>query len=64
MHRRQSILGKLAPFGSRVIGGVRPFVLDVAGLALLTSAAVVVALPLGLAVGGIACFVLQWRVTG
>lgn len=63
MHRRPSLLASLAPAARRLAGRAAPAVLDVAGLGLLTSAAVVIALPLGLAVAGVSCFVLQWRLT-
>jgi len=36
--------------------------LAVAGLSCLTLAAAMIAVPLGLAAAGVACFILEWRV--
>ena len=73
---RQSLLslaGKaMAPLGRRltrarmftaaVLRLVLRVLLVVAGLGLLSAAAWLVAVPLGLAVGGLSCLVLEWAV--
>ncbi|GAA1749491.1 hypothetical protein [Nonomuraea bangladeshensis] len=41
-----------------------PVLLVIAGLALLSAAAWLFAVPAGLAVAGVSCFVLEWRITG
>ncbi|MGR6923099.1 hypothetical protein ACU635_53345 [[Actinomadura] parvosata] len=52
----KSVLSRLAP--------AVPILLVIAGLALLSAAAWVIAAPAGLAVAGLSAFVLEWRITG
>lgn len=51
-------------FSRKAVRVIGPVILDVSGLAFISAAAWVIALPLGLVISGLACFVLQWRLRG
>jgi len=69
MHRKPGLLHRLGvalrPAGRglhRAGRAIGPIVLDAAGLGLLSAAAFMVAVPFGVAVAGVSCFVLNYLV--
>lgn len=58
------LIRRAAPHIARATRAVLPHALELAALALLTAAAFVVHLALGLAAAGVACYTLQWQLAG